>query len=252
MTTTLDRLLSHPVYTPAELRAELVLYRELADKHGATSREAHAVRNRIVARHLKALAGDARKYRVSGMDLEDWIAHGVLGLITAVEHFDASKGYSFSTYSRHWIRSELQNAYHMQTAAIRVPRSARRAARRGCEKNAARIEQVSRVLSMDAPMLDGSIRRDHVAGRLPMPDNDVEDDREHRRMRYAMAKLETRERVILRARAEGHGLCEVGEALGVSRERVRQVEGTALHRLRFAMGVDADGSVGDVEGKTGT
>jgi RNA polymerase primary sigma factor len=225
------------------------------------------LKNLFVTHNLKLVAATAREFQNLGMSLPDLIQEGNIGLVRAVEKFDPLRGFKFSTYSIWWIRQALIRAIQNQSRTIRVPShlhdAQRRFRRRRTELEHAlgrepTIEELAAAEGLGlnrAEELD-SIGREPVS--LETPISGVEDrtlgdvialpeqsepleDLDRALLSQAAARalsvLPSREQQILRWRfgLEGereHTLEQVGGKLGLSRERVRQLESRALARLR--------------------
>jgi RNA polymerase primary sigma factor len=225
-----------------------------------------AVKNRFIEHNLKLVVAIAKDYRNLGLSFPDLIQEGNLGLIRAVEKFDHRRGFKFSTYAVWWIRQALVRAIQNHSRTIRLPshvhdrlqRSQRVKAeltgKLGRDPTAAELapalgtdldslESLDR-LSREAISLESSVAgtekrlEDFVAdsgGELP--DGDIDSDRMRSGVGALIGILTPREQLILRLRyglgaEEEHTLEQIGQSLGLSRERVRQLEARALKKLR--------------------
>ncbi len=245
---------------------------EMILRHDAVER-AHermsAVKNQFIEHNLKLVVAIAKDYRNLGLSFPDLIQEGNLGLIRAVEKFDHRRGFKFSTYAVWWIRQALVRAIQNHSRTIRLPshvhdrlqRSQRIKAeltgKLGREPTPAELapalgtdtdslEQLDR-LSREAISLESSVAgtekklEDFVGDSgSSVPDGGIDDDRLRSGVGHLIGALTDREQLILRLRyglgsEEEHTLEQIGQSLGLSRERVRQLEARALKKLRDTM-----------------
>ncbi|MBW2420838.1 MAG: sigma-70 family RNA polymerase sigma factor [Deltaproteobacteria bacterium] len=224
------------------------------------------VKNRFIEHNLKLVVAIAKDYRNLGLSFPDLIQEGNLGLIRAVEKFDHRRGFKFSTYAVWWIRQALVRAIQNHSRTIRLPshvhdrlqRSQRVRAeltgKLGREPTPAELapalgtdtealEALDR-LSREAISLESNVAgtekrlEDFVADPTSeQPDGGIDDDRMRSGVGSLIGTLTPREQLILRLRyglggEEEHTLEQIGQSLGLSRERVRQLEARALKKLR--------------------
>lgn len=194
----------------------------------------------LVQANLRFVVSVARRYRNRGLPLEDLVNEGNLGLLRAAERFEPDRGVRFISYAVWWIRQAILRALSRAEAPI-LPDAGRPGARRGGASDRARRRL--RIVSLDDPAGDrGDGRlRDLVADeRAPSPDAGLERRRLRDRLDARLATLPEREERVLRLYfgldgTAPAGLAEIGRALGVSRERARQIKATALARLASAV-----------------
>jgi RNA polymerase primary sigma factor len=224
-------------------------------------------KNRFVRHNLKLVVSIARDFRNMGIPFQDLIQEGNLGLIRAVEKFDHSRGFKFSTYAVWWIRQALIRAIQNHSRTIRIPSHLHDKLRRfykvrdalerrlGREPNAAEIaaelelpieqaEDLERIvrdplsLESELPGTDAKKLSEVVADtRVESPQSGMDHMRLEQATEMSVATLGKREQAILRWRfgLDGepeHTLEQIGQKLGLSRERVRQLEARALEKLR--------------------
>jgi RNA polymerase primary sigma factor len=237
--------------------------RELARRKDAGD---EAAKRRLIECNLRLVMSLTRNYRHAGVPLLDQIQEGNLGLIRAVEKFDYRMGYKLSTYATWWIRQAITRALADQGRLIRLPvhvsdqarsvmRSRRVLAQRlnrepsltEIAKEAgypeARVEQLLDIvedpISLETPLAEGgSVYSDLIESEdAESPDDVTSDKLRAAEVRDALDRLEPRLRhlLVLRFGVDGQPpktLEEIGQVLGVTRERVRQLERRALRQLR--------------------
>jgi len=267
----LNEIGQHPLYTAAE---ELEAARAMrAGDFGA--------RQQMIERNLRLVVSIARHYAHRGLALPDLIEEGNLGLMHALDKFDPERGFRFSTYATWWIRQAIERAIVQQARTIRLPAHVVREltlvqrAMRHLENHPpadgrdATIEDVAHlvdrpiddvarlvrlqehVLSLDAPLerdpsvtiADAIADEDALAPELLLHHNALE-----RSVPAWLGELPERQRRVIERRyglngAEVATLDDLSRELGVTRERVRQIQVEALERLRAklaAEGLDRD------------
>jgi RNA polymerase primary sigma factor len=240
--------------------------------HTAYSAWTHAQRRLDQAKadmlraNLRLVIHIANRYRESGVPFLDLIQEGNIGLMRALEKFEPQRGLKFVTYAHWWVRQAITRAINEQRRTVRLPshvverqhklRSASStlwqvygrapsvqelsAALGWTPKEVEEIRAAGQsIIRLHQPITDdGGMLADVLADpQAPKPDERVEEEQLHRRLAECLASLPTREATILRLRYgletdHPHSLQEIGDLLGVSRERIRQLEKLALEKLR--------------------
>jgi len=232
-------------------------------------REGRAARWRMIRANMRLVVSIAKRYRGQGVSFLDLIQEGNLGLMKAVEKFDASRGCRFSTYATWWIRRSVQGARTRLAHTIQIPewrgeqiRLLRATSRRlkkklGCDPtadeisdelvdmSASEVEELMQILrrcstdGLDRSLWDGEDERslgEFVRDRGPTVEDIVQDHRLRERVRELLERLPDRHRRVLEMRfgvgGEVYTLREIGEREGMSVQTVQKTSSQALRRLR--------------------
>ena len=264
--------LSEIGYSPLLTAEEEVHYARLAQKGVDSGRK------KMIESNLRLVVKIARRYLNRGLALLDLIEEGNLGLIRAVEKFDPERGFRFSTYATWWIRQTIERAIMNQTRTIRLPihvvkeiniylRAARHLAQTLDHEPSPEeiaelldkpIEDVKRMLglneriaSVDTPL--GRDAENSLLDAIPDENNTdpvllLQDDDVRGNIEQWLTQLTDKQREVVERRfgLNGHDVStleEVGNTIGVTRERVRQIQIEALRKLREIL--EKEGFSGD-------
>ena len=260
----LNEAARYPLLTAAE-EVELAKRVERGDR---------AAKDRMINSNLRLVVSIAKKYQGHDLALLDLIQEGIIGLIRAVEKFDWRLGYKFSTYATWWIRQAVQRGVQNKSRTIRIPvhiaEREQRIARAEREllvklgrpptdeeiaaeaklsvKKFREVRDAARaVTSLDRPVGSDSDASfgDLLPGEAASPEDEVSVSLEQSALKQAVEELPDRERAVVKWRyglngdTDPQSLEEIGRRLGLTRERVRQIEAAALRRLALNREINA-------------
>jgi len=255
------------VYLAAISRIRLLKKEEEVELARQADRGSAEARERIIAANLRLVVSIARRYQGMGLSFSDLIGEGNLGLIKAAEYFDVELGFRFSTYASKWIRQSITRSLANHSRTVRIPANVianlrkylrterslaqRRGGRHTTEEiskelslSLEKVDDLARLtmstLSLDTPVgEDGQMTLyDLLADAAQVsPMESAETTLDRRRITDLLCALDDREKRILNFRfgldgQEPLSLEETGKKIGVTRERVRQIEKRCLLKLR--------------------
>jgi RNA polymerase primary sigma factor len=233
-----------------------------------------AARDRMVRANLRLVVNIARGYTGKGLALQDLIEEGNLGLLRAVEGFDPNMNTRFSTYASYWIKQSIKRALVNTAKTIRIPAYMvellskwRRATNKLTDElgRPPTPEEIAKLLGLPKKKLSiikkairvyNSAPQTEQAGeqgwsidemlmdnRSKTPDNEMVESDDLKHVLVLLDKMDPREATVLRMRfgldqEEPRTLKEIGESLGLTRERVRQIESEALAKLNESLSGD--------------
>ena len=187
--------------------------------------------SKLIEANLKFVVSIARQYKGKGVDMEDLVSEGNIGLMKAAAKFDATKGVRFVNFAVVYIRQAIEKAIDQQGGLYQVPKDVK--------QEVARLQ--SQAVSVDAPL--GHRSKMSLLSVLVNKDAPLADERVHSEaiedaIEFALGTLDARERRVINAffgiNQEHETMAEIAEDMDIKRERVRQIRDKAIRKLRKA------------------
>ncbi len=239
----------------------------LADEYRSVSEQAHSARETLITSNLRLVVSIAKGYQMRGVNLLDLIDEGNIGLIEAASRFDYRRGYRFSTYASWWIRQAIIKCLVDQSRVIRLPIHMLNTIRRCYASARQLVQELGRDPNITELSEHSGIAKDKVESALQLAqgtsslDTSLDEDKAgtvadsisddktldpfifafnttlRELLREVMCSLSQREQTVLQLRYGLNGeqpktLEETGRILGITRERVRQIQEQALEKIR--------------------
>jgi len=242
---------------------------EVARRIAENGNDAEIAKQTLINANLRLVVSIAKQYSYRGLSLSDLVQEGNIGLIRAVEKFDWTKGFKFSTYASWWIRQSIVRAIESQTRTIRIPiyklelvnkvHYTKKALYQSLGREPSltelseelnmELEKVDELLqltrepiSLDTPVADDSestIGAFIEDSSIPAPGNVLEEANLREQISEALSELSPREEKVIRMRygigePTQFSLEEIGQKFFLTRERIRQIELKALKKLKMS------------------
>jgi RNA polymerase primary sigma factor len=252
----------YPLLTPEE---EIRYGREM--REGTTPHNRAEARKKLIVSNLRLVVKMAQSYSGHGVPFQDIIEEGNLGLIAAVDRFDYARGFRFSTYGVWWIRQAMARGVANQARTVRIPFHVIQLVNRFLATETRLRHRLNRTPTMDEVTAElqeppkrikrirhlinsiknldyessweamGALAETEMADPPKDFEQRLESILEYERLNRLMGRLSSREETVLRFRygfhdGSPHSLADTGDQIGVSRERVRQIEKGALEKLK--------------------
>ncbi len=178
-------------------------------------------RDKLVESNIKLIIKVANRYRkvVENCDVEDLIQEGTIGIMKAIERFDVNKGTEFSTYAKFWIDKYIINHFN-HTKKIKLPN--------WIYAEKLQVERGISIVSIDEE-LEGKNRHEIIATE----NNDIELIEKKEYLEYLTRVLTDIEKIVIYERIKGFTLKKIGERMGLSKERIRQIEISAYKKMKY-------------------
>ena len=187
--------------------------------------------SKLVEANLKFVVSVARQYKGKGVEMEDLISEGNIGLMKAAAKFDASKGVRFVNFAVVYIRQAIEKAIDQQGGLYQIPKDVKQEV----------VRQQAQPLSVDAPLghrSNMSLLSVLVNKDAPLADERVHSEAIEDAIEFALGTLDKRDRQVINSffgiNQEHETMAEIAEDLGLKRERVRQIRDKAVRKLRKA------------------
>jgi RNA polymerase nonessential primary-like sigma factor len=246
--------LSNATYLNHLNQHELMTAKEELELGRLVQKGCHKARTEFIQRNLKLVISLAGRYRGRGLDVADLVEEGNLGLMRAVDKYDPEMGYRFSTYAAWWIRQAVERALMNQVKTVRTPIHKQREFRQ--ERNAIEAENETlpgyakrnmdhwfnpseQIVSLDQVVegSDGSTGVDLLGSDAPSPEELAVSQEDHENVAAWLNLLPDLPRMVVIRRygldgRDSETLSAIGERLGTTRERIRQIQVEALRLLR--------------------